>query len=79
MGLGIIWEAGLTFFREELTFFREELTFFREGVAIFLGGVEIFFGEGGGGLRNIEGVEKCSSVCEIFRGVKKYSGRLRII
>ena len=35
VGLGIIREAGLTFFREWLTYFSG-------GVAIFLGGVEIF-------------------------------------
>ena len=32
---------------------------FSEGLRLYPGGVEIFFGEGGG-LRNIEGVEKCS-------------------
>ena len=85
MGLGIIWEAGLTFFREGLTFFREGVTIFLGGVEIFSeglrlypGGVEIFSGRGGGyeilrRLRNVQGV------CEIFREVKKYSGRLRII
>ena len=46
---------------------------------LYLGGVEIFFGGvkkywgGGWGLRNFQGV------CEIFRGVKKYSTGLRII
>ena len=33
---------------------------FSEGLRLYPGGVEIFLGEGGGGgLRNIEGVEKC--------------------
>ena len=48
---------------------------FSEGLRLYPGGVENFFGEGG--LRNIEAVEtfsSCVTVCEIFRGVKKYSG-----
>ena len=75
--MAIFGGAGLTFFREGLTFFREGLRFFREGL-IFFRRVEIFFEEGVG-LRNIEGVEKFQGVCEIFKGVKKYSGGLRII
>ena len=59
VGLGIIREAGLTFFREGLRFFREGVEIFSEGFRLYPGGVEILFGEGGG-LRNIEGVEKFS-------------------
>ena len=84
VGLGIIREAGLTCFREGLTFFSGGVAIFLGGVEILLGGVEIFseglrlypggveifFGRGG--LRNIEGVEKCSRCV-------KFSGRLRNI
>ena len=87
-GVGNYLGGGLTFFREGLTFFREGVAIFLRGVKIFLeglrlypGGVEIFIGERGG-LQNIEGVEKCSRyVCVKFSGggVRKYSGRLRII
>ena len=43
MRLGIIREAGLTFFREGLRFFWEGLRFFWEGLRFFIG-VEIIFG-----------------------------------
>ena len=43
--LGIIREAGLTFFREGLRFFWEGLRFFREGLRFFRR-VEIKFGRG---------------------------------
>ena len=45
MRLGIIREAGLTFFREGLRFFWEGLRFFREGLRFFRR-VEIIFGRG---------------------------------
>ena len=82
VGLGIIREAGMTFFSGGVAIFWGGVEIFSGGVEIFSeglrlypGGVEIFFGEGGGGgykilrkLRNVQGV------CEVFRGVKKYSG-----
>ena len=83
----------MTFFREGLTFFREVVaTFlggveissggveiFSEGLRLYPGGVEIIFGEGGGGYKILRGLRNVQGVCEIFRGVKKYSGRLRVI
>ena len=88
MGLGIIWEAGLTFFREGVAIFLGGVEIFSGGVEIFSEGlmrlyprgVEIFFGEeGGGDYEILRGLRNVQGVCEIFRGVKKYSGRLRII
>ena len=70
VGLGIIREAGLTFFRDGLRFFWEGLVYivsggveiFSEGLRLYPGGVEIFF-RGKGGLRNIEGVDRECSRC----------------
>ena len=45
MRLGIIREAGLTFFREGLRFFWDGLRVFREGLRFFRR-VEITFGRG---------------------------------
>ena len=63
--LGIIREAGLTFFGRVCDFlggveiFLGGVEIFSEGLRLYPGGVGNFFGEGG--LRNIEAVETFSS------------------
>ena len=77
----------MTFFREGVAIFLGGVEIFSGGVDIFSeglmrlypGGVEIFLGGGGGGYEILRGLRNVQGVCEIFRGVKKYSGRLRII
>ena len=70
VGLGIIWEAGLTFFREGLRFFWEGLTFFRERLRFFQKGW-VYIREG---LRFFWGGE-----VEKFSRCMKFSGGLRNI
>ena len=72
-GVEIIFGKGWDFFGRGWDYIREGLRFFREGLRLYSGRVEIFSGRGGGGVKKYWGG------WEIFRGVKKYSGGLRII
>ena len=82
VGLGVIREAGLTFFREGLIvifweglrFFRERWRFFQERLRLYPGGIEIFFGEGGGGLRILRGVKKLKVCVKFSVGLRHIPG-----